>query len=247
MTGQGREQLAEAVALGVFDLVAEEGGRELVGLVADHQVPTAVRGLELLLEVLVARELVESGDDQVGFEEPVTGARRFELVVGEDLEGQVEAPGQLVLPLLGEAAGADDQAALEIPAGDQLLDQESGHDGLASTGVVRQQEAQWLARQHRLVDGGDLVRQGLDHGRVDREHRVEQVRQADAVGLGDQAEERPVAVEAPGAALLRQRQARLGVAVEDLVGDLAVGGLIGQLQRLAAESLDAHDGHQGIG
>jgi hypothetical protein len=48
----------------------------------------------------------------VGFHEPVTGARRFELVVGENLEGQMEAPVEFVLPLLGQAAGADDQAAL---------------------------------------------------------------------------------------------------------------------------------------
>ena len=36
------EQLAEAVALGVLDLAAEEGGRHLVRLVADDQVPAAV-------------------------------------------------------------------------------------------------------------------------------------------------------------------------------------------------------------
>jgi hypothetical protein len=245
VTCQGREQLAEAVALGVFDLVAEEGGRHLVGLVADHQVPAAVGGLELLLHLLVARELVEAGDDQVGFEEPVAGARRFELVVGEDLERQVKAPIQLVLPLLGEAAGADDQAALQVAAGDQLLDQEPRHDGLAGAGIVGQQKAQRLARQHRLVDRGDLVRQRIDQRGVHRQHRVEQMRQADAVGLRDQAEERAVAVEAPGPALLDQLQAGLVVAVEQLVGDLAGRGLVGQLQRLGAEPLDAHDGRPG--
>ena len=245
--GQGREQLPELVALGVFDLAAEHGGGHLVGLVADHQVPAAVGGLELLLHVLVARELVESGDDEVGLQEPVAGARGLQLVVGEDLEGQVEAPVQLVLPLLGQAAGADDQAALQVAAGDQLLDEQARHDGLAGTGVVGQQEAQRLARQHGLVDGGDLVRQRVDHGGVHRQHRVEQVRQADAVGLGDQTEERAVAVEAPGPALLHQLQTGLVVAVEQLVGDLAVRGLVGQLQGLGAEPLDADHRHQGIG
>jgi hypothetical protein len=119
-----REQLPEPVALGVFDLAAEHRRRHLVRLVADHQVPAAVGRLELLLHILVARQLVEAGDDQVGFDEPVAGARRFELVVGENLEGQVKAPVELVLPLLGQAAGADDQAALQVAAGDQLLDEQ---------------------------------------------------------------------------------------------------------------------------
>ena len=48
VAGEGREQLAQLVALGVLDLAAEEGGRQLVGLVADDQVPAAVRRLELL-------------------------------------------------------------------------------------------------------------------------------------------------------------------------------------------------------
>ncbi len=245
--GQGREQLAQPVALGVLDLAAEDGGGHLVGLVADHQVPAAVRGLELLLYVLVARELVEAGDDQVGFQKPVAGARGFQLVVGEDLEGQMKAAIQLVLPLLGQAAGADDQAALQVAPGDQLLDEQAGHDGLAGAGVVGQQEAQRLARQHGLVDGGDLVRQRIDHGGVHRQHRVEEMGQADAVGLGDQAEEGAVAVETPGPALLDDLQAGLVVAVEQLVGDLAGRGLVGQLQGLGAEPLDADHGDQGIG
>ena len=51
-----------------------------------------------------------------------------------------------------------------------------------------------------LVDGGDLVRQRIDERGVDGEQRIEEVGQADAVGLGDQPEQRAVAVEAPGPA-----------------------------------------------
>ena len=202
---------------------------------------------ELLLHVLVARELVEPGDDEVVLEEPVAGAGGFELVVGQDLERQVEAAVELVLPLLGEAAGADDEAALQVAAGDQLLDQQPGHDRLAGAGVVGEQEAQRLARQHRLVDGRDLVRQRLDERGVDREHRIEQVREADAVRLGDEAEERAVAVEAPRAALLDDLEARLVVAVEELVGDPARRRLVGELERVGAEPLDADDGDERVG
>ena len=218
VAGQGREELAEPVALGVLDLAAEEGGRHLVGLVADHEVPAAIGRLELLLHVLVAGQLVEAGDDEVGLQEPVAGARGFELVVGEDLEGQLEPAVELVLPLLGQAAGADDQAALEIAPGDQLLDQQPGHDRLAGARVVGEQEAERLPRQHRLVDRRDLVRQRIDHRGVDRQHGVEQMRQADPLRLGDQPEERAVAVEAPGPPLLGDLEPRLVVPVEQLVG-----------------------------
>ena len=81
---------------------------------------------------------------------------------------------------------------------------------------------------------------------MDREHRVEEVGEADALRLGDQAEERAVAVEAPGPALLDDLEPRLVVAVEQLVGDLAGRVLVGQLERLRAEPLHADDGDQGI-
>ena len=62
MPGQRREQLAEPVAFGVLDLVAEVGGAELVGFVADDQVPVGL--LEFGLDVFVAAQLVEAADGQ---------------------------------------------------------------------------------------------------------------------------------------------------------------------------------------
>ena len=112
-----------------------------MGLIAHDQVPARVRRLQLLLHVLVARQLVQTGNDQVGLDEPVSGAGGFQLVVGQDLERKLESTVQLVLPLLGEAAGADDQAPLQVAAGDQFLDQQARHDGLARAGVVGEQEA----------------------------------------------------------------------------------------------------------
>jgi hypothetical protein len=168
-----------------------------VRLVADDEIPPRVRVRHLGLQVLVSGELVEPGDHEVRLGEPVS-AGRLQLVVGQDLEGQMEPPRQLVLPLLGEAARADDEAALEVAPGDQLLHQEAGHDRLPGARVVGQQEAQGLAGEHHFVDGRDLVRQGLDQGRVDGQDRVEEMGQPDAVSFGDQPEQRPVAVEAPG-------------------------------------------------
>ena len=112
--------------------------------------------LKLLLHVLVARKLIEAGDHQVGFQEPVARPSGFELVVGENLKRQMEAVIQLVLPLLRKASWTDHEAPLEVAAGDQLLDQQPRHDGLARACVIGEQEAQ--PRQHRFVHGRDLVR-----------------------------------------------------------------------------------------
>ena len=241
-----RQQLAEPVALRVLDLATEERRRELVGLVADDQVPATIRRGELLLQVLVAGQLVQARDDQVVLEEPVSGARGLELVVREDLERELEAGPQFVLPLLREAPGADDEAALQVTAGDQLLHEQAGHDRLAGARIVGQQEAQRLARQHLLVHRRDLVRQRADVRGVDREQWVEQVRQMDALGLGDQAEERPVTVEGPGPAGLDEFKPGLVVPVEQDRTDPAVRCLVGQLQRGRPEPSHRDDGNRAV-
>ena len=41
--------------------------------------------------------------------------------------------------------------------------------------------------------------QGLDQGRVDREKRIEEVGETDALGFGDEAEEGTIRVEGPRA------------------------------------------------
>ena len=83
------------------------------------------------------------------------------------------------------------------------------------------------------------MRQRLDHRAVHRQHWVEEVRQADALGLGNQAEERPIAVKAPRPAQLHHLQPRLIVAVDQLVRHPSVRGLVGQLQRVRAKPGDA--------
>ena len=239
LTRQVGEEPAQAVALCVAKLVAEIAGRHLVGLIAYDQVPVAVARFQFLLHILVAGEFVEAGDDEVCFKEPVAGAGGFELVVGEDLEGQLEAAVELVLPLFGQRAGADDQTALEVAAGDQLFDEQAGHDRLAGAGIVGQKEAQRRTGQHGLVDGGDLVGERLDVGGMDGQQRVKEMGEADALGLGNEAEKGTVAVEAPGARLLGNPDAGFVVAVEELVGDLARRRLVGQLDGGVAVPLHA--------
>ena len=125
------EKLPEPVALGVFDLAAKERGRHLVRFVADDEIPAAVGRLQLLLHVLVARELVEPGDDEVCFQEPVAGAGGLELVVGENLERQMKAAIQLVLPLFGQAAGQTTRQRCKSPRAISSFISRPGHDRLA--------------------------------------------------------------------------------------------------------------------
>jgi hypothetical protein len=167
-------------------------------------------------------------------------------VTRDDVELEAELERQLVLPLLDEAARRDDQAAPDVAADHQLLDQEAGHDRLARTGVVGEQEAQRLARQHLAVDGADLVRQRLQVRRVNREVGVEQVREPDAQSLRGETEELGVRVEAPGAARLLDLEPRLVRAVEELVIDAALVVAVGERQRLRAVPLLGDDGDRAV-
>ena len=243
--GEGAHELAQLVAEGLLDLVAEARRRHLVSLVRDDQVPFRVR--ELGLQVEVAGELVEPADDEVVLAEPVAGAGRLQLVVGQDLEGELELLPQLVLPLLGERAGADHHAAAQVAPDVELLDEEAGHDGLAGAGIVRQEEPQGLARQHLAVDRQDLVRQRHDLGGVDGEEGVEQVRQADAVSLGGQLEEMAVGGEGPGRSGGHDLEARLVAAIEDLVAGSAAAVLERQLDGAGAVPANVEHRHRAVG
>ncbi len=79
-----------------------------------------------------------------------------------------------------------------------------------------------------------------------RQHRVEQMCEADALGLGNQAEECTVSIKAPRPALFDQFQTGLVVTVKQLVGDFSGGGLVGQFQRFGAKPLDADHAYQGV-
>lgn len=65
--------------------------------------------------------------------------------------------------------------------------------------------------------------------------------QADPVRLGYEAEEVPIAVEAPGSALLDDLKARFIITVEKCVGNLAAGVLESQLERIRTEPLYGYD------
>jgi hypothetical protein len=74
-----------------------------------------------------------------------------------DLERLVKPAQQFVLPLDGQRRGAEDQDAINRLPELHLLDEETGHDCLARTGIVGEQKAQPRLRQHFHVNRLDLV------------------------------------------------------------------------------------------
>lgn len=104
-----------------------------------------------------------------------------------------------------------------------------------------------MPRQHRLIDGGDLVRERFDQRRVHREHGIEEMRQADAVGFRDEAKELSIAVEAPRPPHLNDFKTRFVVPVKDLVGDPAVQAAIHESQSVRSVPGYADNGNRSVG
>ncbi len=148
---------------------------------------------------------------------------------------------QLVLPLIDQAAGRDDQAAPDVLAQDQLLDVEARHDRLAGAGIVGEQEAQRCARQQLAVDRAQLMGQRPDVRRRHRQHRVKQAGKLDPLALGDQLEVRGRSVERTRLRI-SDSEILLGVTAENALAEFAIGGLVGQLDRIVAVGLHSDDG-----
>lgn len=108
---------------------------------------------------------------------------------------QAELLGHFLLPLLDKASRRDDQASLKVTPDQELLDQKPGHDSLPGPGIVCQQKAKRLPRQHFTVDGRDLVRQRFNLGGADSKIGIEKMGKTDAIGLGRQAEKASVRIE----------------------------------------------------
>lgn len=130
----------------------------------------------------------------------------------------MEPPAQFILPLFREASRTDDQAPLQIATSNQLFDQQSGHDRLSGTRIVREKKPQRLTRQHRFVDGCDLMRQRINKRGMHGKHRIKEMSKADSMGFGNKPEHSPIPVEAPRSADLNDFNPRLVMAVKELIG-----------------------------
>jgi len=104
-----------------------------------------------------------------------------------------------------------------------------------------------LLAQHLAVDGGDLVGEWLDQRGVDGQQGVEEVRQGDAVGLGQEPEHGPVAVKTPRPSLDGNFERRLPVAVKQLVPQGAGRRLVGQFHGDRSDPLHVDHCDEAVG
>jgi hypothetical protein len=117
---------------------------------------------------------------------------------------------------------------------------------MIGAGVVGEQETQRLPRQHGFVDGCDLVRQRVDQRRVHREHRIEEMGEANTVSLRDEPKERAVAVETPRPSRLDDLESRFVVPVKNLLRNAPVRPTIDESQRVRPMPGHTDDRDQGV-
>jgi len=238
MTRDLAEELTQFVALRRFDFAAEEGRRHLVRFITHDHVP--IGRVQFGLNVLVAAQLIEAADDEILFGKGIARARFFNRLARDGGKVELKAPPQFVLPLFGERTRTTDETPPEVAAHDEFFEEQARHNRLARAGVVCEQETQRLTHQHFAVHRGDLMRQWFDEGSMNREERIEKMREANAVRFGDKAKERAIAVETPRATCGDNLQHRLAVTVEQFVAQVPGIVLLGQFDRVRAKPLDIH-------
>ena len=98
---------------------------------------------------------------------------------------QAEQGAELPLPVPDEAGGRDHEHPPDAPAREHLAHVEAGHDGLAGSGVVGQEEAQRILPEHALVNCDALVGKGVDARRLAGEGGIELVPVGEPQGFRD--------------------------------------------------------------
>ena len=192
MFGVVGQELAQPVAAGAFQFVAAPVGGHLVRLVHDHQVPTS--GAGQALQHLGPPGEVQRDDTLVGHLPGAAAPGRQGRPVHQ-VERLVELLGHLPLPLGSQVGRGDDKGAGDGSAQFEFFQQQAGHNRLAGAGVVGQQETQAGLAEHIVVDGFQLVGEGVNAGDADGELGVIRIGQANTGGFGGQTETGRVAVQ----------------------------------------------------
>ena len=155
-----RQCFRHLVAAGPVYAVAPLVDAQLVRLVENDQV-VAAAGPPKNVEHRVAGERVQRHDHAVaaGAAERIL---RPHVGAADDAKVQAKEVPKLPLPVADQAGGRNDQHAVEPLSRHHLADIEAGHDRLAGTSVVGEQEAERILLQHPLVDREPLMQQWID-------------------------------------------------------------------------------------
>ena len=138
------------------------------------------------------------GDDLLLLQPLVDAELVADVAALEHEELLVELLLELALPLEGQVRGADHEDPLGETAQLELAHEKARHDGLAGPGVVGEQEPHRGQFEEVLVDGLELVREGVHAGDRETEIRVELIGDAQGMGLEAETKEPSVAVVGEG-------------------------------------------------
>ena len=160
-------------------------GGHAVRLIHDGHIPLHL--LQQPHQTIIARNLVHA-HDEVGVH--IKGVLAGGIIAGsiEHFEVEVEFLGELVPPLLHQAARHHNDGTLTTGAQNKFLQIEAGHNGFSRAGVVGKQKPQGNSRQQFLIHGPNLVRQRVNVGTIDSNHGVMAGSIGDAHGLGNEPE-----------------------------------------------------------
>ena len=180
--GAAGKRFREFVAPRQVDASALGGGAQLVRLVEDREIVGRHARIAQRFEHPLTDHGVDRHDHEVARRSPKRVAGPS-VRSGDDAELQAEQGAKLPLPIADQTGWRDDKHPPESPARQHLAHIEAGHDGLARSRVVRQQEAEGVLSQHSLVDRNALVGERIDARGLACEGGVELVPVGEAQGL----------------------------------------------------------------
>ena len=122
-------------------------------------------------------------DTQWHLHKRIIPSRGFQAIIGENMEGELKALFEFILPLLYEIAGGNNQAVTQITTNKQFFDEQTRHNRLACAWVIGKQKTEGLFASHRFVDHCDLARQWLDQRGMHGDKQVKKISKMNTIGF----------------------------------------------------------------
>ena len=177
---------AQPIAVSLPDIVTVVSSTHFVCFINDDQIPIISR--VNLFALFGTLQSIDSRDREIILAQRIQTSRSRPSCPVKQRELDVEFFENLVLPLFSKVGWYYDQTAAHIIAEHEFTQKEACHDSLAGTGVISEQEAQWLTWKHGFVDSRELMWQWIDERCVDSHLRVKEPRKSDSISLCNEPE-----------------------------------------------------------
>ena len=185
-----RERFTEPIGVGL-PIIGRSA--HLVSLIHNHEIPP--RPQQTFASILDHRNPGDRRDNLIPFLPRVLPVVRPKHVSTNDVELLTKLVRHFPLPLKGQAGRRDDQHSLHQSTRFEFLQQQPGHDCLASAGIIRQQKANARQLQEVAVDGLQLMRQRIDSRDRQREEWIVLVGQTQPMSFDAQTKQTGITVE----------------------------------------------------